>query len=175
MANAIIIGQDSVGLGFYSTWAQLRTVFSEASVNENWNIEYPIMVPTNSGVSLKSAASGSGWIKGDRVLFGNVTNDYLNFRVQGSGPPRPNPFPPPPNIQDFELILSWWDYTTNSTLIPLEVQNQLIGQAVTFTVAAPFNLNIDIFTTNQGRYDFLIGSSVSPGIVTGVGKLTPIT
>lgn len=173
MADAVIIGETVIGLAEYRTWGRLRTVFGtpvEGTGAEN--TEYDIMYPgSNFGVRLKSAASGSGLIRADRMKVN--TSSQLNFLV-GSKNVRPSP---PPTTYDRTLILDWWDYYSSpqSTLVPIEVQTQLTGQTVTTFLGITFTIGSTLFTTTGGIQTVLTDITYPTGAVVSVGKLTPIT
>lgn len=169
MANGPIIGKSGTS-AYYYTWASLRTAFSQANPGLPFSVEYPIMVPGT--VSLKSAADGSGLIRADKYLSNYPGS--IQFLIGGTNS-QPNPSPPPAVILDFYLWLDWYDYVANSTLVPMELQTQLIGETVTKSAGMSVTITSDLFTAANGRQFFLYGTGIPQGYVTGVGKLTPIT
>ena len=169
MANGVIIG--GATFSNYRTWASLRTVFSQNNFTlEHYSVEYPIMQP---GIpSFRSLADGSGLIRADAFLvraFGTQ-----NFEIEGTNV-IVNPSPPPPFLADMYLWLDWYDYAAASTLVPIEVQTQLIGQSVTLSAASPITITSSLFTTTGGRQFYLYATGIPQGYVVAVGKLTPIT
>lgn len=168
MANGVIIGKS--GIYEYRTWASLRTAFSQANPGLLFSVEYPAMVPGT--VSLKSAADGSGLIRADFHLTN--LGSGLQFHI-GSTNPQPNPSPPPPFVADFYLQLDWYDYVANSTVVPIELQTELIGETVTKSAGMTVTITSDLFTATGGQQFFLYGTGIDQGYVTDVGKLTPIT
>jgi hypothetical protein len=173
MAGAIIIGQTFLPpFARYSTWGTLRTVFSQPYEGSEFNTEYPPYAPGDP--SFKSAAPGSGLIRADRTKVQGFGT--WNFEIAASNI-QPNPSPPPFYVADWYLWLDWWDYdsTPESTEVPVEVQNQLIGQTVATSVGASITINSSLFTTPNGRQYFAFSSPNPQGYVVSVGKLTPIT
>ena len=164
MAGAIIIGQTTD----YGTWADLRTAFGSWS-GSTYNRDYAEYFPTTN-TFFKSAAVGSGWIRSN---YRNQQTLNQNFILAITG--RPNPSPPPLVVIDVDLRLKWWDTAAGSTLVPKEVQDQLIGEIVTTENGNTFAITSALFTNVDGQR-FLTGSTTSPGRYTvSVGNLTPIT
>ena len=174
MAGAIIIGETTP----YSTWAKLRDVFADLEMYD-YSRDYFVM-NVGTDVALKSAADGSGLIRVDFVTTVVEYPDGVFGVIQKNV--RSNPSPPPATIADYWLRLRWWDTASSpqSTFVPLEVQNQLIGETVTTANSVSFTINSDLFTVKlisslNGEQQFLSGATSNPGKVVSVGKLTPIT
>jgi hypothetical protein len=180
MPGAVMIGGPTYTS--YRTWASLRTVFGQDQAEFAFNSEYPVMVIGSYDACFKSAAPGSGLIRADVNKV--QESSQFNFYVMAENG-RLNPSPPPPLIYDWVVRLDWWDYISPSrgfspTLVPIEVQNQLLGQTVTTFNGVSFNISSALFTgslitTQGGRQIFLVGSPDDPGPVVSVGKLTPVT
>ena len=170
MAKAVIIG----GTTFtnYRTWASLRTAFGRFDnmnlyFNQNfaYNREYEVS-GSNILTAFMSAAPGSGLIRADRYARTNgYPVEFRNFFVT--------------QVVDMSLVeLDWFDDELDepSTLVPQEIQEELLGELMQFQDGVTTALvGIELFIPPNAIQEVPYGSPGSTtGQVSSIGKLTPI-
>jgi len=173
MAKAVIIG----GTTFtnYRTWASLRTAFGRyANMHlyfvENFSYNRNYLVSESEGplTNFMSAAPGSGLIRADRYArTGGYPVEFRNFFVD----------------QDFfdmsRVYLDWFDDELEepSTLVPEEIQEELLGELMQFQDGVTTALvGIELFSPPSAYQEVPYGiPGSSTGQVASIGKLTPIT
>lgn len=182
--SPIIIGLGSIN-GYqpsdeyngYGTWAALRTAFATQigpTGGEHAREYYAAADIDPFFPQFKSGATGNGLIRAERIkveLNGPVENfmilesDDLDDQDQ------------PLFTKSYYLKLRWFDSVGhNTTLVPVEVQNQLTGQQVVTSGGYAFAINADLFTTSGQLFLSNIADPNPPvGAVISIGKLTPIT
>jgi hypothetical protein len=171
MAKAVIIG----GTTFtkYRTWASLRTAFGRYAnmhlyfiENFSYNRNYEVS-GSNILTAFMSAAPGSGLIRADRYArTSGYPVEFRNFFVT--------------QVVGMSLLeLDWFDDDLEepSTLIPKEIQEELLGETAEFqdgvTTAV---LAIELFSPPDAIQEVPYGHpTLSTGQVISIGKLTQIT
>jgi hypothetical protein len=170
MSTAIVIGQTPD----YSTWSKLRAVFGPAKVRLNNNRVFYTAAEIAPDLAFRSASDGYGLIKADSVIL--ATSDSSNFRLISTNE-QTNPSPPPDKMYDYGVQLSWRRAATGGSfcLVPVEVQNILLGKTVTTANSFAFDISTDLFTDDNGVQIFATEETDDPGYVVSVDTLALIT
>ena len=115
-----------------------------------------------------SVSPGSGLIRADRYAKDNGPNlESQNFAV---------------DQYENTVALNWFEDTPEdpeevpSTLVPEEVQNELIGETAVFQDGVTtITLTSALFSPPYGKQTYTPSGTGSSGQIASIGKLTPIT